>query len=83
MYLLSLLQVLSSLVSMVVQCSVVSVPAGTGRREQVMTAAVVPVEHLFDLKEVFKVLNSLLPSSHIPDRIVCLPSIPVNRHGTF
>ncbi len=45
-----------------------------------MVAAIV-ASGVMDLKRVFEALNRVLPSSLVPDRFVCVDSIPVNSHG--
>ena len=59
-------------------CAVVSM--SVDNHMDLLVAAIV-VQGVMDLKRVFETLNGVLPSSHIPDRFVCVDSIPVNSHG--
>ena len=53
----------------------------TSHDETVLVAAIVSNTDEFNLKNLFKDLNKLLPGSHIPDRFVFVDSIPTNPHG--
>ena len=66
---------------MVFSCCVINVPIFSDSHVFVVTAVIVPIKDLFDLKELFVILNKLLPNSHIPDKFVFVDRIPTNAHG--
>ena len=62
-------------------CTVLTSSSENG--PQLLVAAIVPATKPFQLRDLLKELNKILPSSHIPDKFVCVDSIPINSHGTY